>query len=166
MVKLVDVPRYSDIRKRYGDPDADGDFQFDPVWLQKRTEVFKLPYALVASWDKSKEIRYLRLHKDVGGAVCDCLEAIEEIYGSTLFDSQWNVLGDALNLRPMKSTATLSTHAWGIAIDLNNHIACWQCPKETQPSHIVEVFKNRGFIWGGDFPAPYLDPMHFQAAGM
>ena len=63
----------------------------------------------------------------------------------------------------MASGPLLSTHAWGIAIDLNNHIAGWLDPDGVQPEGIVDAFKKRGFIWGGDWSEQYVDMMHFQA---
>jgi len=54
----------------------------------------------------------------------------------------------------------LSTHSWGIAIDINPS----QCPNgsnpELQDQRIVAAFREVGFTWGGTFKKP--DPMHFQ----
>lgn len=51
----------------------------------------------------------------------------------------------------------LSTHSWGIAIDLN---AATNMPGMLgeMDLRIVEIFRAHGFAWGGDFG----DPMHFQ----
>lgn len=53
-----------------------------------------------------------------------------------------------------------SLHSWGIAIDID---AAWnkQGGKSTMNKKIVDIFKNNGFDWGGDFKTT-KDPMHFQ----
>lgn len=61
-------------------------------------------------------------------------------------------------------TTRISTHSWGIAIDLNET----RCPLGSDPAlqdrRIVEAFKAAGFTWGGDFHGT-KDPMHFQLCG-
>ncbi len=63
----------------------------------------------------------------------------------------------------------LSSHTWGIAIDLN----AAQNPRGAQPpihpadgalDRIVPVFRQHGFAWGGDFKNCPLDGMHFELA--
>lgn len=167
MIALAYLPRYSEIREYYGVPDADNDRQFDQAWWDACTEVFRLPFTLTASWDAKKRIHYLRLHRLIGMAYLDALEAVLRRIGATeLAHRGWNVLGDALNLRAMKSSPDLSTHAYGISVDHNNHIAGWLAKPCTQPKVFVEEFEARGFVWGGRFPRKYWDPMHFQACGM
>jgi hypothetical protein len=56
---------------------------------------------------------------------------------------------------------TLSSHAWGIAIDLNvqgNHYGA----EPTMPDEVIETFTRHGFVWGGDWLIP--DGMHFELA--
>lgn len=53
-----------------------------------------------------------------------------------------------------------STHAWGIAIDLEAE----RYPLGSaarMPDDVVAVFHKAGFFYGGDFLAR-KDPMHFQ----
>jgi hypothetical protein len=45
-----------------------------------------------------------------------------------------------------------STHAWGIAIDINVGL--------TQPPELVAIFEKHGWQWGGRWKKP--DSMHFQ----
>lgn len=60
--------------------------------------------------------------------------------------------GGSYSVRPMHGGGALSTHAWGIAIDL--------IPVgPTMPAQIVELFAHYGFTWGGP-----PDPAHFQFA--
>lgn len=58
-----------------------------------------------------------------------------------------------------QGSAALSSHAWGIAVDLNvagNHYGA----EPTMPEEIVQVMAAHGFTWGGDWPVP--DGMHFE----
>ena len=55
----------------------------------------------------------------------------------------------------------LSTHSWGIAIDLNPATNRMGTPGDMHPD-IVEIFRKAGFKWGGDWPRGGKDPMHFQ----
>jgi hypothetical protein len=58
-----------------------------------------------------------------------------------------------------QGSAALSSHAWGIAVDLNvagNHYGA----EPTMPREVIEVMASHGFAWGGEWPVP--DGMHFE----
>jgi hypothetical protein len=55
----------------------------------------------------------------------------------------------------------LSLHSWGIAVDLNVPGNLRGTKGEMHP-RVVEIFKQWGFAWGGDWN--YTDPMHFEMA--
>lgn len=61
----------------------------------------------------------------------------------------------------------LSTHAWGIAVDLepqDNPLGeAWEDDGIRLDPRVIDIFKNHGWAWGGDFN-PRPDPMHFQWA--
>lgn len=66
----------------------------------------------------------------------------------------------------------LSTHTWGIAVDINPEQNSLISPcdefdsRRSQfdiPSEWVDAFESEGFTWGGDFRHRF-DPMHFQLA--
>ena len=166
MTKLEYVPKYSERYEYYGNPDADGDFSWDTKWWDENMQRRDLPFPLIPSWHRGNLIYRLWMNKKIWPALLDAFIEIRSAFKDTRCHGEWNILGDAASIRPMKAHPDLSTHAFGIAIDLNNHKACWQCNPETQHPFIVEAFKERGFVWGGDFPEPYIDPMHFQAVGM
>ena len=57
------------------------------------------------------------------------------------------------------TTAGISRHAWGAAVDINaatNPVGS----AGTQDPRLVEVLLDWGFTWGGDWLVP--DPMHFE----
>jgi peptidoglycan LD-endopeptidase CwlK len=74
--------------------------------------------------------------------------------------------------RPISGTKRLSSHSWGIAIDIDVEYANywkWDDPKAERfylgyankiPPEIVEVFETHGFIWGGKWY--HYDTMHFE----
>ena len=55
----------------------------------------------------------------------------------------------------------LSMHSWGIAVDLNVPTNLMGTKGDMHP-RIVQIFKQWGFAWGGDWN--YTDPMHFEMA--
>jgi hypothetical protein len=60
---------------------------------------------------------------------------------------------------PQAGAKYLSTHAWGMAIDVNAfENGLGRKPKLS--AGFVKCFKDAGFVWGGDFNR--LDGMHFE----
>ena len=75
------------------------------------------------------------------------------------------------NWRKISGTNRLSTHSFGIAIDINIKYANywkWDKPradgklvyKNQIPMEIVNIFEKHGFIWGGKWY--HYDTMHFE----
>lgn len=78
-------------------------------------------------------------------------------------------IGGTFKWRKIARSTNLSTHAWGIAIDLNverGYYWRWQRPKHplkwrnVVPQEIVDAFESEGFIWGGRWL--HYDTMHFE----
>lgn len=69
--------------------------------------------------------------------------------------------GGCYSYRSKRVNGDLSTHAWGISIDINpdvNKLGTKGC----MPMVLVEIFERHGFIWGGRWKGRKCDPMHFQ----
>jgi len=77
------------------------------------------------------------------------------------------------NWRKIRGTNRLSTHSFGIAIDINikySNYWQWDCRctseeiilkyKNSIPQRIVDIFEKHGFIWGGKWY--HYDTMHFE----
>jgi hypothetical protein len=78
-------------------------------------------------------------------------------------------IGGTWHWRRIARSRSLSTHAFGIAIDLNverSNYWRWQRPKKPlkwknrYPQVIVDAFEAEGFIWGGRWI--HYDTMHFE----
>ena len=73
------------------------------------------------------------------------------------------------NYRPKRGGGGLSLHSWGMAIDINPQSNPYQIgktgdPQTDIPPKVLEIFKNHGFQWGGDWVGE-RDPMHFEFYG-
>ncbi len=77
--------------------------------------------------------------------------------------------GGTLCWRAIADTERLSPHSFGMAVDLNPHLAYWLTEAHPErvpgqvlafPPQIVEAFEAEGFIWGGKWAA--FDLMHFE----
>lgn len=70
------------------------------------------------------------------------------------------------NYRKIAKTQRLSSHSFGIAIDINVKSSdYWQWSKSKKyknkiPKKIVHIFEKHGFIWGGRWK--HFDTMHFE----
>lgn len=63
--------------------------------------------------------------------------------------------------RTSGTTGPLSSHAWGMAVDVNAPTNPYGA-EPRQPALLVDVMAEHGFLWGGDWDTP--DGMHFELA--
>jgi hypothetical protein len=123
------------------------------VWLPKRS---------------GAKIKMTRINgvADRLAAVSAELDALPERFTKYL-----TPLGGTYNCRPIAGTQRLSTHAYGIAIDIavaHAHYWRWARPgadgsyayRNAIPEEIVAIFEKHGFIWGGKWY--HYDTMHFS----
>lgn len=64
--------------------------------------------------------------------------------------------------RKVADTNVWSTHAWGLAVDLNAP-SNWRGGPGDIPHHVVDLWEDHGFVWGGTWA--HTDPMHFEFGG-
>lgn len=94
-------------------------------------------------------------------AVCDDLAKLDNEFMKYVKRT-----AGTFNYRVIAGTQRLSAHSYGIAIDINTEYSdYWQWDKSMKyknkiPMEVVEVFENRGFIWGGKWY--HYDTMHFE----
>lgn len=167
MITLKEVPHgLTEINEYYGNPDRDGDFALDIDWADENIRRYEMPFPMRLSWNDTVTVTAFQAHRRVGAVIVDALEEILAYRGLEYLQEQdLDRYGGCWNFRKMVSYPALSTHSWGMAIDLNSHVAGYGADPSTQPEFIVAAFKKRGFNWGGDWPPKWTsDPMHFQGA--
>jgi len=133
------------------------DMTLSPAFASKHFGRVKLPFAIPLSWAPDKKVLNMYCHKklkDVFFAVFD------EIRRKRL-KKHVQTFGGCYNLRYKRKGNRLSTHSWGIAIDLNVATNQMGSPGDMNEK-VVEIFEKYGFKWGGDWKGAYHDPMHFQ----
>lgn len=105
--------------------------------------------------DESLPAIPILVHASIEMPVCNALEDASAYTGwapQTAYGwSPRHMMGDP--------TRPLSLHAWGLAIDIDQDANPVGSPG-TIPSKVVGIFKDHGFLWGGDWDTS--DPMHFE----
>jgi hypothetical protein len=133
------------------------DHTLDPTWHTDCLTAVELPFAMTLSWDHSRSVQRLTCHKKLVGIFT---HAFAEIQAAGL-QSRITSFGGCFSFRPQRTGSKLSTHAWGIAIDLNPESNA-QGSAGDMDSGVISIFRQAGFSWGGDWQGKVRDPMHFQ----
>ena len=143
-----------EIISAFGDPRLHMDDH--AAWEAEAIASFDLPYPLSFC---DQPVRKIRTHKLVGEIL---VSVFDEILKSGLVEDATEY-GGCYNFRAIRGMPRfISTHTWGIAIDLNpsaNPLG----GEADQNEDVVAIFKGHGFTWGGEF-INRKDPMHFQFA--
>jgi D-alanyl-D-alanine carboxypeptidase len=133
------------------------DGTLDPRWQADMLTRIDLPFAIVLSWDHTKSVSQMTCHQKLG-----------EIFGGLLgriqasgLQAEVSSFGGCFSFRQQRTGSKLSTHAWGIAIDLNPETNA-QGTAGNMNTGVIEIFREAGFEWGGDWTGKTKDPMHFQ----
>jgi len=164
---MTRVPYGKDeINHVYGNPDRNEDGILDRTWFDRNIEVIELAFPLRKSWALDELVYRIQCHRLVSLEIKEILSEIGAWRGGAYLDQRgYNVWGGCFNFRFAKGNPkALSTHSWGIAVDLNPELAPFGEPDHEQPTFIIEIFKSHGWISGADWPEPYTDGMHFQRA--
>lgn len=133
------------------------DHTLDPQWQTETLTRVALPFSLPLSWDKSRAFDHITCHKLLADTFA---EVFDQLYNSGLF-RKLTSFGGCFAFRPQRTGTKLSTHAWGIAIDLNPETN-QQGTAGNFDSDVIAVFEQAGFEWGGSWVGLTRDPMHFQ----
>jgi hypothetical protein len=155
----VDYPTgLAEIKKYYGDPAAylrvDGGIH--PSWERMMLDYVHLPESLPLGWDRTIKVSRIRVHSKL---VQPLSTLLKEIHDFALWDKLQTFDG-SYAWRPSRGSQKLSTHCWGIALDLNAMTNGLGEKGDMDPA-IIEIFKHHGWTWGGEWSRS--DPMHFQA---
>ncbi|MGA9040613.1 MAG: M15 family metallopeptidase [Terriglobales bacterium] len=133
------------------------DGTLDPRWQTEFLALVELPIPLVLSFDHSKTITHFSCHTLLCGIFADVFAKI----ASDGLRGKISSFGGCFAFRPQRTGDKLSTHCWGIAVDLNPE-SNQQGSVGDMDAGVVDVFRSSGFEWGGDWRGARKDGMHFQ----
>lgn len=148
------VSTFGDIRRYVG---SDG--MHLPAWEQDQLSFATLAFPIRLSWDQSITVTKIRCHK----LLAPTFEFVFQEMVRKDFARFVKTYGGCFNYRPQRSATKLSTHSWGIAIDLNPESNEQGTMGNMNPG-IIKLFEAAGFEWGGRWLPSRQDPMHFQYA--
>jgi LysM repeat protein len=133
------------------------DGTLDPRWEVEQLARAPLPFSIPLSWDRSKLVTNLYCHTKWKGFIPEVFATVER----EGLREEIKTFGGCFNFRAKRSSGKLSTHSWGIAIDLNPETN-QQGTSGDMDAGVVEIFRRFRFKWGGDWSGKDKDPMHFQ----
>jgi hypothetical protein len=91
------------------------DHTLEAGWQSDFLARITLPFPLVVSWDHSQSVTAITCHKLLTKPFADVFDRIQ----TSGLQSKITSFGGCFSFRPQRTGTKLSTHAWGIAIDLN-----------------------------------------------
>lgn len=148
----------SQIINRYGLPNDTGKGYLTQIVL---------PYPMKLSWDTDVVVNKISCHKLVANRLTSALKDILSEYGiDEIKRLGIDLYGGCFNYRKMRGGNDWSTHAWGIAIDLDPERNGLNSTRDTaqfaKPEYkkMIECFYNNGFESLG--VEKNYDWMHFQ----
>ncbi len=133
------------------------DHTLDPRWQVDHLTTIPLPLSMPLSWDRSRQVTRMTCHQLLAPVFSACFN---QILTSGL-QAEITSFGGCFSFRPQRTGTKLSTHCWGIAIDLNPESNAQGTPGNIHPE-IISIFRAAGFTWGGNWPGAARGPMHFQ----
>ena len=157
------IPKRSELVTRYGAID----FSNNPPWPGESKEMVLLPVLLPLQM-------YLLTFMDNGHTYPTTKIYVNRDMAQPLNHAFINVVqrghaakihqfGGCFNIRKVRGGTEISSHAYGLAIDLNpreNPLGSTPTLESMHPE-LVKCFTDVGFVWGGHFKNR-LDPQHFQ----
>jgi hypothetical protein len=134
---------------------SDGTLSLD--WEIDQTGIVQLPFELTLAWDQQKQVDKIRCHKLL-------MPVFEQAFSELLQQGLAPLVsqfGGCYMYRPERASSKLSSHCWGIAIDLNPQTNEMGTDGDMDP-RVIKILEDAGFHWGGNFSGKRKDPMHFQ----
>jgi hypothetical protein len=143
----------------FNHPTRRGAVVIRPPWAAQHVVRVAPPFPLAAA--NGKPVRLLQCHKLIAPHLLAALQDLEREGLTSLletFDGCW--VPRHMHWDP---GASLSSHSWGIALDLNAAHFPYGSAKHQHP-RLVAAFTGRGFQAGETWHTP--DPMHFEYAAV
>ncbi len=155
----------AEIRTRFGafsyEEGRKGAIVIDPDWEARNIVSLDTPLL------KEEGFAVIRVHRLAGPFFAAVFDEIEQAgLEGRILSCGGTFVPRHKNWDP---TRGLSSHSWGIAIDLN---VAWNgygaapagAGRHGSVSDLAPIFARHGFAWGGDFAPPQSDGMHFELA--
>ncbi len=165
-------PLEKDIESHFGRIQLGSDGRPTPRWEASNLVAASLPvgYHLKLSWDEKVTIRKFTCHRAVRPIFETIFEEIWLLYGKdarAIDEARMNRFGGCYNFRRKRGGSQLSTHSWGIAVDLDPEKNPLGKPYNANagmmPMEVVNIFERYGAEWGGRW-GNRCDAQHFQFA--
>jgi hypothetical protein len=162
---------WTDCRTTYGNPaeTVNGKVRANAAWEDENLVMVKLPWKAKAAWNGKLSIRSLQVHKDAAPSLERALNAVWLEAGRSQKEIDrvgLSQVGGGYNFRENRNNASLSTHAYGCAVDFDpvRNALGDDTPFLALPEnrYVIDAFRKEGWAWGGNWRHP--DGMHFQAA--
>lgn len=128
-----------------------------------------LPYPLRLAWDPDTRVTRTQCHNLVAKSLVGIFEDTHRHYGEMMVEElQLTHFGGCYNYRVKRGGSTLSTHAWGVAFDidpLRNQLRQGATTASLARPEYNAFWNIVGsYGWSGLGPAKDYDWMHVQAA--
>ena len=143
----------------FGDVAASTTADGDPsrAWRRRFLTRIDLPFGMPLAWNESLQATRLTCHRRLGPVLMRLFDDLNRRQMRPLIQS----FGGCYCFRRKRGGTELSTHAWGIALDLNPATNRAGTIGDMSPE-LVALFEQYGFEWGGRWSGRKSDPMHFQ----
>mgnify|MGYP001328661190 CR=1 FL=1 len=150
-----------EIRSTFGDIFAYiiADHTLDPRWQSEFLDRIALPFPMTLSWNRSQTVNAITCHKLPANAFTTVFDRIQ----SSGLQNKITSFGGCFSFRSQRMGTKLSTHAWGIAIDLNPETNEQGTAGNMDPG-LIATFREAGFKWGGDWQGRSRDPCTSNSA--
>ena len=151
----------------YGTHKLDDQGRPTASWESRCLSTRELPYPMELYVKGGPRVKRFTANRLVMPSLIRIFNKILKFYGNyeNLAAHRMNIYGGCYNYRPTRGGSRLSVHSWGAAIDIdpeNNPLGKkWKNNSGMIPVEVIEIFKEEGWVWGGDWTKP--DCMHFQA---
>ncbi len=163
-------PLQKDIESFFGKIQLGVDGRPTAKWEARNLTTVDVPFHLKLSWDEKITIRKFTCNRVVRPVLANIFEAIWELYGKdakAIDEARMNRFGGCYNFRRMRGGSALSTHSWGIAVDIDPEKNPLGKPYNANagmiPMDVVEIFERHGAEWGGRW-GNRCDAQHYQFA--
>lgn len=145
----------------YGEPSPSPTYLDWFSFPDKGTRLYSRSGTLLSNLSGDERLDH-KCHRLLIGRLTAALAEIYVTLGEAEFRRQgWHVYGGCHNYRDKRGGSTLSTHAWGVAIDMNPNENTLKSSKTTFSDVAIDIMERWGFLSGGR--AWNRDYMHFQA---